>query len=260
MKRQAALVVALLAVGLAVPAFAGAPLGAPGWVPGPDTSGEAFSADAPPPAPKWGGSSWTTTNVAGIGFTPLNDGQWSHTFDGWSRKTAGGNTGHCVDVHMPSGALLQWVTTHTNDTDAGGTITIELYSYAMSSSVGTTIFSFSTTGTPGVEHAHRAVTPAVTINNLSNSYALCTFHTVIGTTLESGGNTLWYTLQVSPAPATATFTDVPTSHGQFRFVEALVASGVTGGCGGGNFCPTTPVTRGQFAVFLATALGMHFPN
>lgn len=43
---------------------------------------------------------------------------------------------------------------------------------------------------------------------------------------------VYYTLQVSPAPAVATFSDVPTSHPFFRFIEALVASGITAGCGG----------------------------
>lgn len=65
---------------------------------------------------------------------------------------------------------------------------------------------------------------------------------------------------VSPAPAVARFTDVPTSHPQFRFVEALVASGITGGCSSDKFCPDASVTRGQIAVFLAVALGLHFPN
>lgn len=65
---------------------------------------------------------------------------------------------------------------------------------------------------------------------------------------------------VSPAPAAASFGDVPTTHPFFRFVEALVAAGVTGGCGGGNYCPDTPITRGQMAVFLANALGLHWPN
>jgi hypothetical protein len=62
--------------------------------------------------------------------------------------------------------------------------------------------------------------------------------------------------QVSPAPDAATFADVPTDHLFFQFVEALARSGVTGGCGDGNFCPDAPVTRGQMAVFLAKALGL----
>ncbi len=69
---------------------------------------------------------------------------------------------------------------------------------------------------------------------------------------------LW-TRQVSPAPATASFTDVPTSHPFFPYVEALVKSGVTGGCGGGNYCPDSALTRGQMAVFLAKALGLEWP-
>ena len=65
---------------------------------------------------------------------------------------------------------------------------------------------------------------------------------------------------VSPAPATATFTDVPTTHAFFRFVEAFSRAGITGGCGGGLYCPDDPVTRGQMATFLAVAMGLHFPN
>lgn len=66
--------------------------------------------------------------------------------------------------------------------------------------------------------------------------------------------------QISPAPANATFSDVPTSSSYFQAVEALNASGITSGCGGGKFCPTQPVTRQQMAVFLAKALGLHYPK
>ena len=70
---------------------------------------------------------------------------------------------------------------------------------------------------------------------------------------------LLFTRQVSPAPAVATFGDVPTDHGFFQFIEALADSNITAGCGSGNFCPDTPLTRGQMAVFLAKALGLHWP-
>src|SRR5262249_46037779 len=42
---------------------------------------------------------------------------------------------------------------------------------------------------------------------------------------------VWWHRDVSPAPATATFADVPTGDPGFRFIEALVASGITAGCG-----------------------------
>ena len=65
---------------------------------------------------------------------------------------------------------------------------------------------------------------------------------------------------VSPGPAVASFIDVPTSNPQFRYVQAFVASGLATGCAPDRFCPDTPVSRGQLAVFLSVALGLHFPN
>lgn len=46
------------------------------------------------------------------------------------------------------------------------------------------------------------------------------------------------------------FADVPTSASYHDDVEALVNAGVTTGCGGGNYCPNSPVTRGSMAQFL----------
>ncbi len=66
---------------------------------------------------------------------------------------------------------------------------------------------------------------------------------------------LWHR-RVGDAPATATFSDVSPDHPFFQFIEALAKSGITAGCGGGRFCPDSPLTRGQMAVFLAKGLGM----
>jgi hypothetical protein len=75
---------------------------------------------------------------------------------------------------------------------------------------------------------------------------------------ELGGVRAAWNRQVSPAPAAATFNDVPPSDPRFPFVEALAASGITAGCGGGAFCPNAALTRGQMAVFLAKALGLNW--
>ena len=77
------------------------------------------------------------------------------------------------------------------------------------------------------------------------------------TTSLSGARAVW-TRTISPVPATATFNDVPTSSPIFQFVEALAASGITSGCGGGQFCPDQFVTRRQMAVFLSKALGLSY--
>jgi hypothetical protein len=82
----------------------------------------------------------------------------------------------------------------------------------------------------------------------------------IGTVTIRMARLLWKR-QVSPAPAVATFNDVPTSHQFFQFIEALAASGITAGCSASPplYCPDFPLTRGQMAVFLAKALGLHWP-
>ena len=71
---------------------------------------------------------------------------------------------------------------------------------------------------------------------------------------------VWWRRSVSSPPATPTFGDVPNGHPFYQFVEALSASEITGGCGAGNYCPDAPLTRGQMAVFLAKALGLHWPE
>ena len=59
-----------------------------------------------------------------------------------------------------------------------------------------------------------------------------------------------------PPPCTGTvFTDVPCTGGPFDpWIEELAALQITGGCGGGNYCPGNTVTRQQMAVFLLKAL------
>jgi hypothetical protein len=57
----------------------------------------------------------------------------------------------------------------------------------------------------------------------------------------------------APSSCTGVFADVaclPTPAFAADWIEQLAAEGITGGCGGGNFCPDAPVTRAQVAVFL----------
>jgi hypothetical protein len=57
-----------------------------------------------------------------------------------------------------------------------------------------------------------------------------------------------------PTPATQRFLDVPSQNPFYSFVEDLAARQITLGCGGGNYCPTSPVLREQMAAFLIRAL------
>ena len=49
------------------------------------------------------------------------------------------------------------------------------------------------------------------------------------------------------------FTDVPSSSPYHGPVETILRDGITSGCGGGNYCSTSSVTRAQMAVFLLRA-------
>jgi murein DD-endopeptidase MepM/ murein hydrolase activator NlpD len=52
------------------------------------------------------------------------------------------------------------------------------------------------------------------------------------------------------------FGDVPASYWAAAFIKQLVAEGITVGCGGGNYCPESPVTRDQMAVFLVRTFSL----
>lgn len=51
------------------------------------------------------------------------------------------------------------------------------------------------------------------------------------------------------------FSDVPTSNTFHAVISTLYGSRITGGCGGGKYCPNAAVTRGQMAAFLVRGLG-----
>ena len=65
---------------------------------------------------------------------------------------------------------------------------------------------------------------------------------------ESQGQRNAWTLHVGDS-----FTDVPRSSPFYGFVETLLHRGVTGGCGGSNFCPAGSTTREQMTVFALVA-------
>jgi murein DD-endopeptidase MepM/ murein hydrolase activator NlpD len=60
----------------------------------------------------------------------------------------------------------------------------------------------------------------------------------------------------SPPPATGVFNDVPPTYWARAWIEQLAAEGITSGCGSVNYCPESPVTRDQMAVFLVRTFNL----
>ena len=58
---------------------------------------------------------------------------------------------------------------------------------------------------------------------------------------------------VPPVAVGDVFLDVAANDFAAAFIEQLFSDGITGGCGGGNYCPNDPVTRAQMAIFLLRA-------
>jgi len=52
------------------------------------------------------------------------------------------------------------------------------------------------------------------------------------------------------------FADVATDYWAAAWIKQLAAEGITGGCGNGNYCPDTAVTRAQMAVFLVKTFNL----
>ena len=205
-----------------------------------------------------------TTHVVGAWqFQPINPADVLNGRVGEAERffTVGGTAQ--AHAQLPSGALITAIELQACDTSATGTVTARLFSTEVFGSVITVNHGSVQTGAAfngGCGYYFDTLPTPVEVDNFFRAYIV-----QVQATAASSANTfiavrLYYKLQVSPAPGTATFADVPVGSPFHRFVEALVAAGITGGCGGGNYCPNQAVTRGQMAVFLSAALGLHFPN
>lgn len=207
------------------------------------------------PNPAWGTSSTSIKQVHAYQFVPI-DSSTTYSYDGsvTMRYRTGGLNWFDASLSLPSGVSVIGLEVDGCDNDASENI----YAFLI---VDTTFYGGTlTSGTPGCGYFYYDLTGAnIVTDNYNDTYALEVSLPSTGSNLKFRAVNVYYRLNVSPAPATATFADVPTSHPFFQYVEALAASGITGGCGGGNFCPNNPVTRGQMAVFLSKALGLHFP-
>ena len=164
-------------------------------------------------------------------------------------------------VDLPHGALLDIMRLYVCDDDASLDATMWLSYFDGASTLGVVdVNNVSSSGNPGcTTYSLTGMNHTINIGLNSNHRSYVVYVRLPASSAVSfkGVRLAWFR-QVSPAPATATFDDVSTGHQFFQYIEALAESGITSGCDATSFCPDAPVTRGQMAVFLSKALGLHY--
>ena len=168
-------------------------------------------------------------------------------------------------VFVPEGALITSIELQGCDNDAAGQVVYILVSVDSNGNY-TALSSLGSTGlaaTPGCGFFSLDLSTPAQVDNFNLTYYVA----VLAGNNQLTGYTamrVYYNLQVSPAPLTATFNDVPTDDFGFQFVEAFADAGITVGCTSNPpftppvYCPDRNVTRREMAIFFAKALGLHF--
>ncbi len=220
-------------------------------------------AESPRANPAFGTQGTTVYTVSAVEFsTFLQTEQWNPVLGSTGRYLLSPLGNFVAAVHLPQGASIQSIEIEGCDVSSTGSLTGSLFAAPTPAGSPVDLADFDTgiASTPGCSVFPTAVSPAVTVDNQHNTYYFQLSNSPGDQTTFYVATRVYYRLQVSPPPLTADFQDVPTSHPLFKFVEALYKAGITAGCGGGNFCPDAPMTRGQAAVYLAAALGLYWPD
>ena len=203
--------------------------------------------------------------MTGLGYSWYQRGIGA-TWCGYDYNGTGSEGAAPLD--LPDGVSLAQLQFWAYDVDPVNWLTFDVFEACQAPGAGgepitTLIGTAETFGAPGTYYGTTPLN-GYTVNNTNCHYSIRVLFVPLGTAcvqeaLQVQKMRVSWVRQVSPAPAAATFNDVPTSHPFFQFVEALSKSGITGGCGGGAYCPNQPLTRGQMAVFLAKGLGLEWP-
>jgi S-layer homology domain len=214
------------------------------------------------------GSTWIAANKFTLPATAGSPPLTYATFHYYNSPGSATPTGYfaSIDSEVPNGSVMDKVSCLFEDSSATNDVSFSVQKYfsdfsGVPARGGSTLASFTSTGSPGLGFVNIAVPPETVIRlpsaTLANNYQL---RADISADTSFAGCFVFWTRQISPGPASASFTDVPTGHQFFKEIEALKASGITLGCSATTYCPDQTVTRGQMAAFLARALGLNFPN
>jgi len=219
--------------------------------------------------------SWKRTVIFGPQWSDVGGSEYTTPInaDGYIRQM--GPETDCyfeAQLNLPTGAHVGGVSFYVYDTSPGSNWSFAIFGYEVAGSssyepyrktfaTGTRVYS------GGYTYFH--MLPDFTIRKLADfngdGHNSVVAYTLRAESLDGAGSQLrlWgavvlWELQVSPGPATPTFSDVSTNHWAFSHIEALADSGISAGCGNGKFCPGSTVSRAEMAVFLSKALGLYW--
>ena len=214
-----------------------------------------------PRTPQWGTVGTTYYTMGAAEFLPKDSISTYGTFTSPAgRYATSSGAVFQTTPHVPGGALLTYLELDYCDEDQFDALTISLSdcdylgvcTYPPMGFIETSIPTNVCSGYLWIDLSSLNYT----VNNYSRRLLLEIAPGSGSIDKSFYGAVIGYKLQVSQPPGTPTFNDVPSSDLGYQYIEALAASGITGGCGGGNFCPDNPVTRRQMAIFIAKALGL----
>ena len=169
-------------------------------------------------------------------------------------------------VTLPAGADVQWLDLYYYDTNVGSNMTAWLTGYAGGDFWGTApnvtdFVSVLSSGSGGYGYAYTSLSHTINNDVAYNDgyqYVINVSIPVTDGSLRFKGVDIWWSRQISPAPVTPSFSDVPDTHPFYQEIEALAASGISTGFPDGTFRPSNTVTRQAMAAFLSRALGLHW--
>jgi hypothetical protein len=222
-------------------------------------------ADSPPVPRTYGTSSEIILQIPAAGFLGFQDRGSRYEADEddyyvYNKSTVNADFVF-LPVNLPHGALITGFVLYYNIRYAGyGNVTATLVELRGGNGVSQPTVNATRTAISSSDAGYGVVgLPLSSPITVSNSYQYLV-KVLLGTATGFKAVDIRYHLQLGPAPAKATFADVRPDNLYFRAVEALAGSGITSGCGNGNFCPNKNVTRGELAKFLAVALGLNWPE
>ncbi len=214
-------------------------------------------------APAFGTTNTSYQIINDTEFNPLYSSD--SFFRGFSLNAIAGSGIFDAPIHLPDGALLTYAELDFCDSNTSGNhLGIAIWDLP---AIGTSppvdlqdLGSVSNVSQPCASVSADMSGLNYTVDNKNHRLFVGLLFNAFDSTNQITAVVIGYKLQVSPAPGSPSFNDVPISHPFFQYIEALKASGITGGCQASPplYCPDNPVTRGQMAVFLAKALGLSF--